>query len=118
MELQERPRANDTGLPSDPMVKQAEDWVAAYKEWGDLAALPEGGNFDTPRMLELDSLKEDLLQRIRETPISSNAGFAAYCRFVSADNFAGHDDYPDIPRWQWEKVQAWAEANAAREGRE
>ncbi len=99
----------------DPMVGLADAYVAAFNEWEAESAKDDGGNFDTPRHLELDEIKEVLAEKMEATPISSAACFAAFCRYVHVDNFIGDEieQFPDMRRWQWKKIMEWSKATTA-----
>lgn len=94
----------------DPMVELANSYIDAFRAWDAAASEPDAGNFDTPRCRELDVVKEEIESKIKVTPIASDAGFAAFCRYVNAMNFISenNNDWPDMPRWQWDKIAEWS----------
>jgi hypothetical protein len=73
-----------------------------------------GGNFDSADCLEQDRIKDELEDLIKATPISTDAGFAAFCKYVETENYIGDEsgEFPDMHRWQWLKVMEWAQARA------
>lgn len=101
-------------VASDPIIPLCDAWVAAYQEWDAESEKDGGGDFDTPRHQKLDQLKEQLAERIEATPITSDAGCAAFWRYVDADNYLRDQsmDFPDVRRWQLMKLREWAEARA------
>ena len=91
----------------DPIIALCDAWVAAFNEWDAEGAKDGGGNFDTPRHKELDAIKAALQGQIEATPISTDAGCAAFWRYVWADNYLRDDtaEYPDVRRWQLQKAR-------------
>ncbi|MGN7868989.1 hypothetical protein [Paracoccus sp. 22332] len=101
-------------MPTDPIIDLCERYIIAFDAWGAASAEEGEGNFDGPLTTRIDAEKIRLSEEIKATPISTAAGFAAYCRFVAVDNFMRDEseDFPDMHRWQWEKIKAWSEARA------
>lgn len=100
--------------PADPIIDLCELYIKAF-DAREVASAEEGeGNFDGPMTTRLDAEKARLSEAIEATPITTAAGLAAYCRFVAVDNFIRDESeaYPDMQRWQWDKITEWAEAQA------
>ncbi|WP_312529925.1 hypothetical protein [Paracoccus sp. (in: a-proteobacteria)] len=91
---------------TDPMVEICKRFTDVFRQW--IAA--EGQRDEH----NLQLLKDDISRTIRDTPITTAAGFGAFVEFVAMDNFMGDpsDEWPDLRRWQWLKIKEWAEASA------
>ena len=101
----------------DPMIGLCQQYIEAFKSWEAAAYEPGEGDLDGPLSTFFDGRKDRLEAEIKSTPVSSDAGFAAFCRFVRVDNYFRDEsqDFPDMPHWQWAKIFEWAESRA-REG--
>jgi|GEM_PF-1880422 len=99
-------------VADDPIIGYASRWSDALDIWLEAAARTDGGNFDLPIHLEMDEIKDAMIERMKETPITTAAGFAAFCDYVHRDQHFGDEaeQYPEMQRWQWDKIKAWAEA--------
>ncbi|MDQ7776942.1 MAG: hypothetical protein Q4615_14250 [Paracoccus aminovorans] len=93
--------------PADPMVDLAAEYEAAFDAWDQSAS-------ETAEEAALEVAKDAIKDRIQLTPITTAAGFAAFCRFVHVDNYFRDPgtDWPDLARWQWDRIRSWAEARA------
>lgn len=102
------------GQPADPIITYTKQWIEAYHAWEDAAQEPDGGNFDSPACLEQDRIKQEMENLIRETPITTDQGFHAYCQYVATDSYVRDESnqFPDMRRWQLLKIIEWAEARA------
>ncbi|MFD2439732.1 hypothetical protein ACFSS8_05930 [Paracoccus kondratievae] len=95
------------------MIRLCEQYIEAFHVWENATEEPGEGGFDGPLTTAIGAEKDRLLDLIKETPIETDAGFAAFCRFIAVDNFiSGSGDWPDMHLWQWNKIHAWAEARA------
>ena len=97
----------------DPMTLLCREFVSVHKEWEMASDLPGEGNFDGPVSAPLGKKWEDLLGRIKEMEISSDAGFEAFCQMVDVDNYLDEATVPDMRDWQWAKIKRWATARAS-----
>lgn len=100
--------------PTDPLVDLCERYIKAFDAWEEASEHEGEGNFNGPLTTRIDAEKGRLAEAIKVTPITTAAGFAAYCRFVHVDNFMRDEseDWPDMARWQWNKIKEWSEARA------
>lgn len=99
---------------ADPIIAYVDRWLEAYDAWNAAVDAPEGGNFDSPACLEQDRIKNEMEALIRQTPITTEQGFRAYCQYVAVDSYMSDEtnEFPDMRRWQWIKIMQWAEARA------
>ncbi|MTH77571.1 hypothetical protein [Paracoccus aestuariivivens] len=103
-------------IAEDPIISYVRQWLAAFEAWGEASARPDGGNFDLPIHLEMDCIKDAMEERMKATPITTAAGFAAFCHYVQTDQHFGADsegEQPEIQLWQWAKIKEWSEVRAA-----
>ncbi|WP_167620180.1 hypothetical protein, partial [Paracoccus ravus] len=101
-----------------PIVGYSRQWIIALDRWIEASHLPEGGNFDLPVHIETDNIMQDMEDRMRETSISTAAGFAAFCAYVHRDQHFEDKtiDQPEMQKWQWAKIKEWAAARALSGG--
>ncbi|WP_146113041.1 hypothetical protein [Paracoccus yeei] len=100
---------------ADRMAELCNAYVAAFTEWEAAGDDPREIEFQGPVTSALAREMQALADKIRCTPITSAAGFAAFCRFVHVSNFIGDrtDAMPDLHRWRWVKIMDWSGAAPA-----
>lgn len=74
--------------------------------------MPGGENFDSPECLHWISVRDDLVQQIKDTPVRTHAGAAALIEFAREDFGPTAGEWLDMPHWLIDKLHEWHRAGA------
>lgn len=99
---------------ADPMVALVSRYIEAFRSLNAASYLDGEGDLDGPITSAIGAEKDALEAEIRDLPIQTAAGFAAFVRYVHVDNYMEDEasEFSDMPRWAWLKIVEWAEARS------